>query len=211
MTLPAGGRDKKWVKAKASLGRWVARSFARAAKAAAAAKPKGAGRPLTFTKPDPWPDEVDGEELLDEIAQTVRTYIVLSDAAKHAAALWVVHTYVFTAMLITPRLLLKSAEKRSGKTSLLSIFEALVARPLPSANISPSALYRTVELAAPTLLIDEADSFINENQELRGILNAGFRTGGAGDSHGRRGSRAAPVLMPRAGGDRHHQAASRHA
>jgi hypothetical protein len=33
-------------------------------------------------------------------------------------------------------------------------------------------------MAKPTLLIDEADTFLKENDELRGILNAGHRKGG---------------------------------
>jgi Protein of unknown function (DUF3631) len=35
-----------------------------------------------------------------------------------------------------------------------------------------------VEQARPTLLIDEADTFLKENDELRGILNTGHRRGG---------------------------------
>lgn len=31
-----------------------------------------------------------------------------------------------------------------------------------------------IERDKPTLLIDEADSFVGDNEELRGILNAGF-------------------------------------
>ena len=42
----------------------------------------------------------------------------------------------------------------------------------------PSAIFRIVELATPTLLIDEADTFLKENDELRGILNTGHRRGG---------------------------------
>jgi hypothetical protein len=38
-------------------------------------------------------------------------------------------------------------------------------------------VFRTVEMASPTLLIDEADTFLKENEELRGILNSGHRKG----------------------------------
>jgi putative DNA primase/helicase len=72
----------------------------------------------------------------------------------------------------------QSAEKRSGKTSLLTLIGAISARALPTANISAAAVYRTVELAQPTLLVDESDTFIAENDELRGCLNAGFMRGG---------------------------------
>ena len=64
----------------------------------------------------------------------------------------------------------------------------LVARPLPTSNASVAAVFRIVEMAAPTLLIDEADTFLKENDELRGILNTGHRKGGQvtrtiGDDH----------------------------
>jgi hypothetical protein len=36
-----------------------------------------------------------------------------------------------------------------------------------------------VEIQHPTLLIDEADTFLSENEELRGILNSGHRRGGS--------------------------------
>jgi hypothetical protein len=50
----------------------------------------------------------------------------------------------------------------------------LAHRPLASANISPPALFRVIEEAEPTLLIDEADTFLQGNDEMRGILNAGY-------------------------------------
>lgn len=49
----------------------------------------------------------------------------------------------------------------------------LVLRRLPTANISAAALFRAVEAWAPTLLIDEADTFIRDSDDLRGILNSG--------------------------------------
>jgi Protein of unknown function (DUF3631) len=54
----------------------------------------------------------------------------------------------------------------------------LVLRPLPAANVSASAIFRVVEGFRPTLLIDEADSFLKDNEELRGVLNSGHRRGG---------------------------------
>jgi putative DNA primase/helicase len=46
-------------------------------------------------------------------------------------------------------------------------------------NISASGTFRTVEALSPvTLLIDEADTFLGQNEELRGILNSGFERNG---------------------------------
>jgi putative DNA primase/helicase len=77
----------------------------------------------------------------------------------------------------------------------------LVARPLPTSNASVAAVFRIIEIAVPTLLIDEADTFLKENDELRGILNTGHRRGGqvtrtVGDDHEpRQFSTWAPVAI----------------
>jgi putative DNA primase/helicase len=48
-----------------------------------------------------------------------------------------------------------------------------------TSNISPAAIFRTIEAAHPTLLIDEADTFLHGNEEMRGILNSGHDRAGA--------------------------------
>jgi putative DNA primase/helicase len=54
----------------------------------------------------------------------------------------------------------------------------MVARPLPVCNAKVAAIFRVVEMTKPTLLMDEADTYFHDNDELRGILNAGHRKGG---------------------------------
>jgi putative DNA primase/helicase len=175
--VPAGQQDNKWRKHRASIPRWVERVHIRFM-ATARKKNRGGGRPLVFAKPDPWPDEVDGAELLDAVGAVCLRHIVMPQEAADAIALWNLHTYGYEVTMITPRLLLKSAEKRSGKTTLLMLVGAMAARALMAANISASSVYRTVEETHPTLLIDEADTFLPDNEELRGVLNAGYMRGG---------------------------------
>ena len=79
----------------------------------------------------------------------------------------------FEAVSVAAILALVSPEKRCGKTTLLDWLSHLVCRAMPASNISPSALFRSVETWRPTLLIDEADTFLGSNEELRGILNSG--------------------------------------
>jgi hypothetical protein len=147
------------------------------------------GRAITFHEPEPWPEPVDGAELLDGIAKAIRLYVVLPDHACDAAALWVVHAYLVDRFLISPRLCVRSPVKQCGKTTLLGVLEALVLRPLKNDNATVAAIFRVVEAHRPTLLLDEGETFItNENSELRGILNSGHRKGGAvlrvvGDDH----------------------------
>jgi hypothetical protein len=46
---------------------------------------------------------------------------------------------------------------------------------LPASNISPPAFFRVIEDMSPTLLIDEADTFLHRSDQLHGILNAGYK------------------------------------
>jgi hypothetical protein len=131
------------------------------------------GRSVILEAPDPWSDPVDGAELLDEMVAVFERYVVLPPGAAVAIAAWTLFTHALEAFTVAPMLALTSPEKRCGKTTTLDVVGALVPRKLPAANISPAALYRTVETVTPTLLVDEADAFLNRNEDLRGILNAG--------------------------------------
>jgi hypothetical protein len=95
-------------------------------------------------------------------------------------SLWVAHTYVFDVFGSTPYLAITSAEKRSGKTRLLEVLALIARDPLPTANISDAALFRIIDEKQPTLLIDEVDAIFGRKSprdELRGIINAGYRSG----------------------------------
>jgi len=131
------------------------------------------GGAVLFAEPSPWPAQVSTTDLLTELAAVVTAHVVLSAEAATAVALWVLHTHALDAAQITPRLAILSPLKRCGKSTLLKMLGALVHRPLPTANLTAAALFRIVEAHAPTLLVDEADTFMRDNEELRGVLNAG--------------------------------------
>jgi putative DNA primase/helicase len=135
--------------------------------------PSGRGRPVTLADVEPWPDPVDGAALLDEIARAIRRYVVLGEADAATAALWTVHAHAIEAAYVSPRLAITSPEKRCGKTTLLTVLWVLVARPLATANMTTATIFRVIEAARPTLLIDEADSFLGDAEEMRGVINAG--------------------------------------
>jgi putative DNA primase/helicase len=128
---------------------------------------------LPHWKVDQWPDPVPCAKLLDAIRQVFRRYIVLPKGADDALALWTLHAWTFDAGEICPFLVLISPTKRCGKTSVLILLLYLTPRSELASNISPSALFRYIEDVKPTLLIDEADSFLGDNEEMRGILNSG--------------------------------------
>ena len=92
--------------------------------------------------------------------------------------LWALHTYVFRAFLVSPKLHIKSPEKQCGKTLLLDVLEKLTPRSIRTENLSTAVLFRLIDAQTPTLLVDEADTFLNQNDELIGIINSGHREGG---------------------------------
>ncbi|RUU84046.1 DUF3631 domain-containing protein, partial [Mesorhizobium sp. M7A.F.Ca.MR.176.00.0.0] len=97
--------------------------------------------------------------------------------------LWIAHTHMMQAWESTPRIAFLSPEPGSGKTRALEISELLVPRPVEAVNVTPAYLFRKVadEAGAPTILFDEIDTIFGpkakDNEELRGLLNAGHRRG----------------------------------
>lgn len=137
------------------------------------------GQSLTADMPDPWPDPVDGAELLHELYSLFKRHVIVDDAERIILALWTLHTYAFAEGYVTPRLAITSPVKRCGKTLVLTLLEFLVNKPLLTANATAAAVFRAIDHAQPTLLMDEADTFLHGKDNLRGVLNSGHRRGGS--------------------------------
>ena len=56
---------------------------------------------------------------------------------------------------------------------------ALTPRSRLASNMTTAVVFRLIEQEHPTLLIDEADTFLNGKGDLRGILNSGHTPAGA--------------------------------
>jgi hypothetical protein len=85
---------------------------------------------------EPWPEQVDGSALLDELESVLGRYVVLPPWAAATSALWVLHTYAFQLRDVSTYLGIESPEKRCGKTTLLSVLSELGNRTVALANIS---------------------------------------------------------------------------
>ena len=137
----------------------------------------------------PWPEFVEGADLLDQLATLFTRHLILPPGAADAMALWVLHAHAHDTAAISPILAITSPTPECGKTSALTLLGALVPRPLTASNITAPALFRAVEKWSPTLLVDEADTFLANSDELRGIINSGHNRGAAfvirtvGDDH----------------------------
>ena len=169
---------------------WIAQQQADEADRAAAqqAAQQGNDDPsesITPPWPEPWPEPVTLKEALDATLEAIHRHVVLAKEAAVATALWTLWTYgvdrspTGPAGDIAPFLTIVSPVRRCGKTQLLSVLAYLCPRVIPVSNISPSALFRLVEAEKPTLLIDEGDAFLKDNEPLRCLLNASHRRDGA--------------------------------
>lgn len=118
-------------------------------------------------------EAVDGALIAEEIYQIIKQHIACTDAVLVGATLWIMFTWVLDASYIAPIAWINAPEKRCGKSQLLTLLSRMSKRSLPSSNITAAALFRCIEKFKPTLIIDEVDTFVNDNEDLRGVLNAG--------------------------------------
>ena len=128
----------------------------------------------------PWDEAVDGKILFRALCECIRRYVVLSESQVTCVTLWVVYSWLHEYDRFathSPILLARSAEKDSGKTTLLGIITFLVRRALNSVEISGAALFRSIAKWAPTFVIDEGDDVLIDNADLRSVVNSGWTRG----------------------------------
>jgi hypothetical protein len=148
--------------------------------------------------------DIDGAELLDQVYRFLSRFVCYPSKEAHAAhVLWVAHTHLMSAWETTPRLAFLSPEPASGKTRALEITELLVPRPTPAINVSPAYLVRKVqdEDGLPTILFDEIDAVFGRkaqegSEDVRSLLNAGYRRGATVGRCTMRGSVVVPEELP---------------
>jgi hypothetical protein len=123
-------------------------------------------------------------DLLDAVRGFLARFVAYPDAHTLTAhTLWIAHTHAMAAWTSTPRIAFLSPEPGSGKTRALEATELLVPRPVAAVNVTPAYLFRKVadKDGLPTILYDEIDTVFGpkakDNEEIRGLLNAGHRRG----------------------------------
>lgn len=133
---------------------------------------------LSVNDPVPCLKPIPAEELFSDLVELLKRYIIMSDHDAIAMALWIIHTYCYRQFSHSPLLLINAPERACGKSVALGVVAKLVPRPLECANITVAALFRVVQNRNPTVLIDEADTFLDGKPDLAGILNKGYEQGG---------------------------------
>jgi putative DNA primase/helicase len=127
---------------------------------------------------EPAVQEVDCNLLMEGLIGEIKKYVVISDHSALATALWIINTWCYESFDRCPLLLINAPERECGKTQLLKVVEKLAFRPMETANITLAALFRLISNHKPTLLIDEADTFMEGKIEMAGVVNKGYERGG---------------------------------
>jgi len=142
-----------------------------------------------FTHVKPWDQPIDAAELLDQINGLIKRFIICAPETSQAATLWIAFTWVIDHAQVAPIANITAPEMRCGKSQLLSVIAYMAKKPVSASNISPSVVFRMIDKYSPTLLIDEADSFMRGNDDLRCVINSGHTRDSAnvwrsvGDDH----------------------------
>jgi len=123
--------------------------------------------------------------VLDDVQRFLGRFIAYpSPETATAHTLWIAHAHLIEAFENSPRLAFLSPEPGSGKSRAMELTEALVPRPVLSVNSTVAYVFRKISdpNGLPTLLMDEIDAVFSGaksdgNEDLRGLLNSGYRKG----------------------------------
>ena len=130
---------------------------------------------------EPWPESVDGANLLQEIKDWIETYVFVPEDEVVAITLWVVATWFVDKAYFAPILAILSPTMRAGKTLLLDLLRCICRKSEMTSGVgaTPAVIYRLNDQCHPTFLIDEAEklSGIDGGKEIIGLLNTGYRRG----------------------------------
>lgn len=147
-------------------------------------------------------DARQGQRMIDAVHGFLGRFIAYPSEPAHLAhALWIIHAHMMLRWDSTPRIAFLSAEPASGKTRALEITELLVPNPISTVNVSPAYLFRKVGSEdGVTILFDEIDTIFGpkakDNEDIRGLLNAGHRRGATAGRCVARGSTIITEELP---------------
>ena len=144
-----------------------------AADAARAPKPAAPSAPA-----GPGPEE----NVLDLVLHLIDEHFVMTPEEKLAAALWVLHCYVFDRFDYTPRLLVLSPTSRCGKSILLQFLGLLVPDPYYSEDVTAASVRDELARGPRKLFLDEGDNLgLLQDRKLRRLFLSGHHRNGCSD------------------------------
>jgi putative DNA primase/helicase len=129
---------------------------------------------------EPHPLAINPSDVLNEVRAAFKRHAILPPHADVAMTLWCTFTWFIEGAHIAPLLVIRAPESECRKTTVKDIVELFVKRPLSNEGITLAALFRVVEQVQPTLLLDDADSWLlrDPKDERHSLINSGHKRGG---------------------------------
>ena len=136
------------------------------------------GETIEWEDIEPWPEPVNGAEVLNRIVERIELYLVLPPGAAEVMALWCLAAYLYDCFDVFPRLNISSPTKRCGKTLAGDVLSLFCPRPVSTEDATTAALFRIIPQYHPTVFFDEFDTLGDKGDDYRAILNASHRRNG---------------------------------
>ena len=125
-------------------------------------------------KVKPAADKVDTGALLADIKAQIERYVATLGKRSIVPAVFTMFAWLHKDATHSPLLVATSPEPDSGKTTLVLLLMFMVRRGLSTVGITGPVLFRSIEKWAPSIVIDEADTVMENNDDVRTVVNSGW-------------------------------------
>jgi putative DNA primase/helicase len=129
-------------------------------------------KPTPVHSHSPWPEPVNGVDVLNDMASTTRRFMVMAEEQIDLTALWCFTTHLFEEFDLFPRIYVNAPQHSCGKSTIMQLITTFVQKGNHLTSVSPSALMRSISKRKHTPVLDERDSFKNEG--LKVLFKAGY-------------------------------------
>ena len=130
--------------------------------------------------PDPQPYETE-DALFEDACNFLKAGVIFAEPETYTiVTAWILLTWRIEDTNVAPYLYV-TAPKGHGKTRLLEVIQQMARRPLVASYASRAGAIRAIDGTNATLLLDEAEHYVDPRQrqssDLAAVLNAGYRRG----------------------------------
>lgn len=126
-------------------------------------------------------DAVPGSTLVERVETFLRRFIVMGDDLPSLLALWLIGTYCYSVFEYFPYLVLRSPEKRCGKSRTLDLIALLGFNAhQPTASPTEAQIFREPREDGGVQIYDEMEGMTGDKERwsaVTQILNSGFHRG----------------------------------
>jgi phage/plasmid primase-like uncharacterized protein len=122
-----------------------------------------------------------GAELIERLEALVQRFVMLPKDAALLVAVWIMGTYLYQAFEYFPYLVLRSPEKRCGKTRLLDVISLLAFNAhQPTASPTEAQIFREPREDGGVQIYDELEGMTHDRERwsaITSVFNTGFHRG----------------------------------